>query len=93
MIFILRSEMARELPADIVVELTRPTPDYVDAKPGSTDYFYNAGAEEAMRLQEGGATVIRLTDGWYEAGGGGMAIWGGGKYWELRDTPFTVVQA
>ena len=25
--------------------------------------------------------------------GGGVAIWGQGKYWEIRDTPFTVKEA
>ena len=90
MMFIVRGETALQLPADVVVELTRPTPDYVDAMPGSTDYFCNASAQDATHLEEDGATVIRLRDGWYEAGGGGIAVWGGGRYWELRDTPFTV---
>ncbi len=30
-------------------------------------------------------------DGWYaDDTGGGVAIWGQGRHWEIRDTPFTV---
>jgi hypothetical protein len=37
---------------------------------------------------------VALADGWYaEDGGGGVAIWGQGRYWEIRDTPFTVKEA
>ena len=38
-----------------------------------------------------GAGKTELRDGWYEDDtGGGIAISGHGKCWEVRDTPFTV---
>ncbi len=45
-------------------------------------------------LRASGWTVVELHDGYYEDGrGGGVGIWGQGKYWEIRDTPFTVKEA
>ncbi len=33
-----------------------------------------------------------LHDGWYaDDTGGGIAVWGNGRYWEVRSTPFDVV--
>jgi hypothetical protein len=38
--------------------------------------------------------VVLVHDGWYaDDHTGGMAIWGQGMFWEVRDTPFTVKQA
>ena len=35
--------------------------------------------------------VVPVHDGWYaDDTGGGVAIWGQGRFWEIRDTPFTV---
>ena len=45
-------------------------------------------------LRASGWEVVELRDGWYEDDrGGGIAISGQGKYWEIRDTPFTVKEA
>ena len=41
-----------------------------------------------------GLDVVRLHDGYYADGsGGGIVIFGHGRYWEIRDTPFTVKEA
>jgi hypothetical protein len=41
-----------------------------------------------------GWQIVALRDGWYEDDrGGGVAIFGHGKYWEIRDTPFTIIEA
>lgn len=35
---------------------------------------------------------VALHDGWYpDEKGGGVAVWGNGRYWEVRSTPFDVV--
>ena len=35
-----------------------------------------------------------MHDGWYaDDRGGGVGICGHGRYWEIRDTPFTVKEA
>jgi hypothetical protein len=42
-------------------------------------------------LGASGWTIVELHDGYYEDGkGGGVGIWGQGKYWEIRATPFTI---
>ncbi len=46
------------------------------------------------RLRAEGWNVVTLRDGWYQGDDeGGVAIWGHGKYWEVRDTPFSVKEA
>lgn len=56
-----------------------------------TDHFCT-GDPEAAAAQ--GWPVVRLHDGWYAGdNGGGVAIWGQGMFWEVRDTPFTVSEA
>ncbi len=61
---------------------------------GKTDFFCVGEAEAVAALRAAGAAVVDLHDGYYEDGtGGGVAIWGQGKYWEIRDTPFTVKEA
>ena len=38
-----------------------------------------------------GLNAVPVHDGWYaDDTGGGVAVWGQGKFWELRDTPFTI---
>ena len=38
------------------------------------------------------AAQVPLHDGWYaDEQGGGVAVWGGGRYWEVRATPFDVI--
>ncbi|MBV9322466.1 MAG: hypothetical protein JO352_01615 [Chloroflexi bacterium] len=45
-----------------------------------------------QRLREDGCVVSALHDGWYpDELGGGVAVWGNGRYWEVRSSPFDVV--
>ena len=38
--------------------------------------------------------MIPVHDGWYaDDRGGGVAIWGQGLFWEVRETPFKVTEA
>jgi len=49
--------------------------------PNLLDYFCVADVTD----------VAPLHDGWYaDDNGGGIAVWGGGRYWEVRTTPFIV---
>lgn len=82
-----------ETPA-IGVKAVRKTPEIVAGAAGKTDWFCVGAAEAMAALRAQGHEVVELRDGWYEDDvGGGIAIFGHGKYWELRDTPFTVVDA
>ena len=94
MMFIIRS--GGEWPArpDIDVKLSRDTPATVPDAAETTDFFCIGEAEVIPALRDAGWVVIDLHDGYYEDGsGGGVAIWGQGRYWEIRDTPFTVKEA
>lgn len=67
------------------------TPAILPDSAGSIDFFCvgDPGAAAAA-----GWPVVDLHDGWYADDlGGGAAIWGHGKFWEVRDTPFHVTQA
>ena len=94
MMFIIRS--AGEWPdrPDIDVKLSRETPATIPDSDANTDFFCLGEAEAIAALREGGWNVVELRDGYYADGaGGGVAIWGQGKYWEIRDTHFTVREA
>jgi hypothetical protein len=89
MIFIIRTATAEAPPFDI--KLTRQTPATVPNSANHRDHFCLADPEAATQA---GWQVIPVHDGWYaDDQGGGMAIWGQGMFWEVRDTPFTVHQA
>jgi hypothetical protein len=76
------------------IVLVRQTPSIVASEPGQTDLFCVGEEAEADRLGERGWSVVRLHDGWYaDDGEGGVAVWGQGAYWEVRDTPFSVKDA
>jgi hypothetical protein len=95
MMFIIRTG-GGELPqaANIRVMLSRKTPSIVPEAAGKTDYFCVGEAQAMAALRASGATIVELHDGYYEDGvGGGVGIWGAGKYWEIRDTPFTLKEA
>ena len=94
MMFIIRSTGARpEAPAG-QVKLSRQTPAHVADAIGKTDFFCVGEPADIAALRAAGWAVVELHDGYYEDGrGGGVAIWGQGKYWEIRDTPFTVKEA
>ena len=94
MMFIVRSAgVAPELPG-VEVKASRRTPVVASTVAGKTDYFC-LGAEDAIAALRGsGWEIVELRDGWYAGDrGGGVAIFGHGRYWEIRDTLFTVKQA
>jgi hypothetical protein len=67
---------------NLAVKMTRHAPD----GSGQIDYFCVG--------DHGGLPVIAMHDGWYaDDSGGGIAIFGQGKFWEVRDTPFSVVES
>ena len=89
MIFIVRTEGGQPALPDI--KMVRQTPAIVPGSTGKTDYFCLGDPEAAKTA---GCTVVGVHDGWYaDDATGGMAIWGQGMFWEVRDTPFTVKQA
>jgi hypothetical protein len=68
------------------IRLARGTPVLVS---GGTRDFFCDGDLDAARAQ--GLNVVPVHDGWYaDDAGGGVAIWGQGRFWEIRDTPFTI---
>jgi hypothetical protein len=90
MMVMVRGSAASPPPA-APLKMARTTPAYVENAAGNKDYFCLAEPDDVAGLREAGWQVIELRDGWYEDDtGGGVAIWGFGKYWEVRDTPFTV---
>lgn len=91
MMFIVRSSGARP---EATIKLARKTPPHVPDAAGMTDFFCVGQADVIAALRGAGWHVVELHDGYYEDGaGGGVAIWGQGRYWEIRDTPFTVMEA
>ncbi|HEY8872027.1 MAG TPA: hypothetical protein VIM52_03280 [Stellaceae bacterium] len=94
MMFIVRSAGERPDAAGIRIKLSRKTPATVPDATGRTDFFCVGEAEAVAALRGAGWNIVDLHDGYYEDGaGGGVGIWGHGKYWEIRDTPFTVKEA
>ena len=94
MMFIVRSTGERPEMPGVTVKLSRDTPPIVRDGAGKTDFFCVGEAEAIALLREAGWQIIELRDGYYEDGrGGGVAIWGQGKYWEIRSEPLTVAEA
>jgi len=92
MMFIIRSS-ERPPPASVIVKVVRRTPAMTQGA-GRTDYFCIGQGEDIATLSAGGWEIVELRDGWYEDDtGGGVAISGHGKYWEVRDTPFTIKES
>jgi hypothetical protein len=94
MMFIVRT--AGEAPSlpSLQIKLRRKTPEIVANAIGNTDYFCVGDTEHLSALQTEGYEVVELRDGWYaDDAEGGVAIYGQGRYWEVRDTPFTVREA
>ncbi len=94
MMFIVRGTGERPEAPGIDIKLSRDTPANVPDAKGKTDFFCVAEAEAISALRASGWNVVDLHDGYYEDGrGGGVGIWGQGRFWEIRDTPFTVKEA
>jgi hypothetical protein len=85
MMFIVRT-LASD-PPGLEIKQTRRTP----GDPDLTDFFCLGDPDAASAA---GLPVVRVHDGWYQDDtGGGVAIWGQGMFWEVRDTPFDVREA
>ena len=94
MMFLIRSGGKMPETALAQVKMVRKAPAIVQDAAGKTDYFCVGEAEAIAKLREAGWQVIELRDGWYaDDGEGGLVIFGHGRYWEVRDTPFTVKEA
>ena len=94
MMFILRTAGERPAIPDVQIKLARATPPTVPDAAGRTDFFCLGDAAAMTALRAAGWHVVELHDGYYEDGrSGGVAIWGQGRYWEIRSDPFTVVEA
>jgi hypothetical protein len=94
MMFIVRSTGERPDAARIEIKLARATPPSLPDAAGKTDFFCVGEAEGMAALRAAGWTIVELHDGYYEDGlGGGVGIWGHGRYWEIRDTHFTIKEA
>jgi hypothetical protein len=94
MMFILRSGGEMPPASAIEIKASRKTPAEVPGGDGRTDYFCVGETEAMAALRAAGCEVVELRDGWYAGDrGGGVAISGHGRYWEIRDTLFTVKEA
>lgn len=94
MMFILRLAGAPPTARSLPVKASRKTPEQVPNGAGKTDYFCLGEDEDIAALRAAGGEVVALRDGWYaDDAGGGVAIWGQGKYWEVRADPFTIREA
>ena len=89
MLFILRATAPP--PAEVEVVLARQTPPILRTADDQRDYFCLADDATIEALSARGWPVVPVHDGWYDDDtGGGVAVWGNGRYFELRDTLFTV---
>src|ERR1700758_640608 len=94
MMFIIRTAGAAPAMPSLQIKLRRKTPEIVANAAGKTDYFCVGDAGDIAALQTDGWEIVELRDGWYaDDAAGGIAIFGQGRYWEVRDTPFTVLEA
>lgn len=92
MMFILRNDGRPPEIAGVAVKLSRATPQV--GTRSTTDFFCVGEAGAMAALREAGWSVVELHDGFYEDGhGGGVAIWGQGRYWEIREEPLAVREA
>ena len=84
--FIIRTTGATPVETGFSIRLARRTPALAS---GGTHDFFCEGDPEAAASQS--LNVVPVHDGWYpDDTGGGVAVWGQGRFWEIRDTPFTV---
>jgi hypothetical protein len=88
-LFIVRA--AEPPPSEVHVELVRRTPAIVRTAADQRDYFCLGDDAAVERLAAAGWTVVPVRDGWYDDDtGGGVAVWGSGRYFEFRDSHFSV---
>jgi hypothetical protein len=93
MMFIVRS-LGQAPPTSVLVKVVRRTPAIIPRGVGKTDYFCVGEDQNIAVLRAEGWEIVELRDGWYEDdAGGGVAISGHGKYWEVRETPFTIKES
>ena len=98
MMFIVRTRGERPieefLAPGVRIAIVRTTPSIVAEHADQIDLFCVADDDAPDRLRAEDRIVVLLRDGWYQADdAGGVAIWGQGLYWEVRDTPFSVREA
>jgi hypothetical protein len=94
MMFIIRTVREKPPSPSLQIKAMRKTPEIVPNATDKIDYFCVGNAEDIAALRAAGCEVVELRDGWYAGDeGGGIAISGHGKYWEVRDTLFTVREA
>ena len=80
-------------PPGVAIVLARQTPVGVRTAQGERDYFCLPDDATRDQLAADGSSIVPVHDGWYDDDtGGGVAVWGNGRYFELRDTLFTVRQ-
>jgi hypothetical protein len=96
MMFIVRTDSERPDDPGVRIAAVRATPDLSSEVADQIDLFMVGDDDAPERLRSQGWRVVLLRDGWYQddgEGNGGIAIWGQGAYWEVRDTPFSVREA
>ncbi len=94
MMFIIRNNGVLPDAAGVQVKLRRTTPAIVPGAAGKTDFFCVAEPDAIAAVREAGCNIVDLHDGYYEDGaGGGVGIWGQGRFWEIRDTPLSIKEA
>jgi hypothetical protein len=86
MMFIIRTGGEQPTGTGFAIRLIRRTPALVSG--GTRDFFCDGDPDTAKAQHH---KVVPVHDGWYaDDTGGGVAVWGQGQFWEIRDTPFTV---
>jgi hypothetical protein len=94
MMFVVRTSGDQPSDPAVRIALVRVIPSIIPDSAGQTDFFCVGDDAAPERLREQGWQVVTLRDGWYQGDDeGGVAIWGQGAYWEVRDTPFSVKEA
>ena len=94
MIFVVRIDVDGQPPPDPLLRIVRrrATPPLVALAAGQQDVFCVGDDAAPDRLRAQGWNVVPLHDGWYaDDAEGGVAVWGNGRYWEVRATPFDVI--
>jgi hypothetical protein len=86
MMFIIRTSGEEPSGTGFAIRKARRTPALGSG--GTRDFFCDGDIASAKEQK---FNVVPVHDGWYaDDTGGGVAIWGQGQFWEIRDTPFAV---